>query len=145
MTINLEKDQLCDWNDCVFYVGHKGSCRTIVGDFVNGPRATIEKCPCNNCSPLPSDSPIKLLWDRLCKLIRLDGRVVAMQPDYAKELQRAIDAYIYRNIVHVKHGELESIDDFMDRTSDKGLTNKEFELELLAREKALIEFIKNNK
>ena len=135
---NLERDHLCGWNDCIFYAKHKGTCRTASGDYINGPRATVEICPCENCSPVMSDSPLQLLWERLCVLVRADMRVTYMHPDYAKELQRAVDAYIYRKC-DTKNGELESIVEFMERTNSMNVTNGEFALELANREKVLIE------
>ena len=43
--------EFCDWNGCVLAAGHIGTCRQIYGQFINGPRAMIMKCPCLKCSP----------------------------------------------------------------------------------------------
>lgn len=124
----------CDWNNCIFYAKHRGTCRDEFGNYVNGPRATVERCPCLNCSPLESNDPLQLLWERLYTLFKHNPSL-EMTTDVAKELKLATEVYLYRN-VHQSNDGLESIDNFCERIS-VCLTNGEFATELLVRENKL--------
>jgi hypothetical protein len=69
----------CDWNGCVLAAGHVGTCREIYGKIINGPRSTVEKCPCNVCTPISSfDELLKQKYDPpqlfICEEVEIGSR-----------------------------------------------------------------------
>jgi hypothetical protein len=46
-----KKPKFCCTPGCCFTAPHRSTCRGPDGSYVSGARATVERCPCWNCSP----------------------------------------------------------------------------------------------